>query len=113
MKILYVTDQFYLHGGIEKMLSQKINHWIKDYGYEVILCTSEQREKEFVYAVDLKLNHIDLEINYFRKISYFHPKNILKSIDYGATLLQYITRNTKKVCQDGNIDAIYYYLSTA
>ena len=33
-----------------------------------------------------------------------------KSIDQGATFLLYITWDTKKVRQDGNIDDIYRYL---
>jgi glycosyltransferase involved in cell wall biosynthesis len=79
MKILYVTDQLFLHGGIEKMLSQKINYWIAYYGYEVVLCTSEQRNHDFVYELDKKVKNIDLGINYYRNKSYFHPKNLLKS----------------------------------
>lgn len=86
MKILYVTDQLYLHGGIEKMLAQKINHWITNYNYEVVLCTSEQRGHGFVYPVDAKLSHIDLAVNYTRTKSYFHPENLLKSIRHFNSL---------------------------
>lgn len=49
------------------MLSQKINNWITQYGYEILLCTSEQRNNKFIYAVDEKLGHIDLAINYSRE----------------------------------------------
>lgn len=86
MKILYVTDQLYLHGGIEKMLAQKINYWITFYNYEVVLCTSEQRDHGFVYPVDAKLRYIDLAVNYSRSKSYFHPENLLKSIKHFTAL---------------------------
>lgn len=82
MKIVYVTDQMYLHGGIEKMLSQKINYWIANYGYEVILCTSEQRNQNFVYNLDPRLKHVDLKVNYYREKSYFHPINLFKSVTH-------------------------------
>lgn len=80
MKILYVTDQFYMHGGVEKMLCQKINYWLQHYQYEVILCTSEQRNKNFIYELNPSTNHIDLGINYHRTKSYFHPLNLLKAV---------------------------------
>lgn len=79
MKIMYVTDQFYLHGGIEKMLSLKIKHWIEDYQYEVILCTSEHRGNPFVYPVPDTLQWIDLGIDYDRRKSYFTPQNLSRA----------------------------------
>lgn len=97
MKIMYVSDQLYLHGGIEKMLAQKINYWIANYGYEVVLCTSEQQNNDFVYAVDSKLKHIDLCINYFRDQSYFHPKNLLKSISHFNSLRRLIKKEKPDV----------------
>ena len=80
MKLVYLTNQLYLHGGIEKMLAQKLNYWKAFYGYDVILCTTEQKNNSFVYAINNKVKHIDLGINYYRDKSYFHPKNVLKSI---------------------------------
>ncbi|MBQ0736949.1 glycosyltransferase [Aquimarina celericrescens] len=78
MKILYLTNQFYLHGGIEKILSQKINYLL-DAGYEVVLCTSEHQNREYVYPLNKRLKHIDLKVDYIRNKSYFHPKNLIKS----------------------------------
>jgi len=92
MRILYLTDQIYLHGGVEKMLTQKINHWIVNYGYEVVLCTSEQRNQDFVYAIDIKLKHIDLGINYSRNQSYFHPANLIKSVRHFKALRKLIKK---------------------
>ena len=92
MKILYVTDQIYLHGGIEKMLAQKINYWTAYYGYEVLLCTSEQRNRDFVYGLDTRLKHIDLGINYYRDKSYFHFANLIKSITHFNALRKLIKK---------------------
>jgi glycosyltransferase involved in cell wall biosynthesis len=80
MRILFLMDQMYLHGGGERMLSQKINYLIEYYNYEIYLLTSEQKNKKSVYNLNPKLIWKDLEINYHRKLSYFHPKNILKTV---------------------------------
>lgn len=82
MKIVYLTNQLYLHGGIEKMLAQKLNYWQEVYGYEVVLCTTEQKNNPFVYHVNKKIKHIDLNINYHRSKSYFHPNNLVKSVSH-------------------------------
>lgn len=79
MRILFLMDQMYLHGGGERMLSQKINYFIEHFNYEIFLLTSEQKNKKSVYDLNPKLIWKDLGINYHRKLSYFHPKNILKS----------------------------------
>jgi len=80
MKILYLTNQVYLHGGIEKILSKKCNLWVEQYNYEVIVCTSEQHNKEFVYPLNKQVKTIDLGINYHRNLSYFNPLNLLKVV---------------------------------
>lgn len=73
-------DQMYLHGGIERILSQKINYLIDHFGYEVYLITTEQKNQKSVYDLSPKVIWKDLNINYHREISYFHPKNIWKTI---------------------------------
>jgi glycosyltransferase involved in cell wall biosynthesis len=107
---MYLTNQLYLHGGIEKMLSQKINHWIADYGYEVLLCSSEQRKNKFVYTVNDKLNHIDLGINYFRELSYFHPKNLFKSFYHFTALKKLIKQEKPDVIVSVNYTPEQFFL---
>ncbi|WBX70733.1 glycosyltransferase family 4 protein [Tenacibaculum retecalamus] len=75
MKIVYCTDQVYLHGGIEKVLAQKINYFINK-KYEVHLITSEQKGKSFCYEMNKKLHFHDLSINYTRTKSYFSLDNL-------------------------------------
>ena len=43
MRILYLTDQVYLHGGAERILTLKLNHFIEFYDYDVHLLTTEQK----------------------------------------------------------------------
>ena len=77
MKILFLTDQMHMHGGIERILSQKINYLIDFYKQDVYLITTEQKNQISVYDLDKSLIWKDLLINYNREISYFQPKNLL------------------------------------
>ncbi len=64
MKILYVTDQVYLHGGAEKILIQKLNYWADVLGHETVLVTTNQKGlKPFVHLSQKVVLH-DLAIPY-------------------------------------------------
>ncbi|MEP1488775.1 MAG: glycosyltransferase family 4 protein [Algibacter sp.] len=77
MKLIYITEQLYLHGGAEKTLTQKLNYWADTYNYEVLLITSEQKNNKPCYPLSEKVNHIDLNIDYTAG-SYFSLKNLNK-----------------------------------
>lgn len=110
MKILYLTNQFYLHGGIEKMLSQKMNYLIEEFGYDVVLCTSEHKDREFIYPLIKKLRHIDLEIDYKRSKSYFHPANLLKAFKHFKELNKVIKREQPDVIVSVNNTPEQYFI---
>lgn len=78
MKIVYLTDQIYLHGGVEKVLSQKVNYFADVIGYDVTLITYSQRGQKPVYSFSKKIKIVDLSINYEIDKSYFHPINLKK-----------------------------------
>ncbi|OYX85616.1 MAG: hypothetical protein B7Y83_04155 [Flavobacteriales bacterium 32-34-25] len=81
MKILYCTNQLYAHGGIERMLSQKINYLLNE-DHKVYLSTFEQSKRPDIYPLNNKLSRVDLEINYHNNCSYFHPKNLIKILKH-------------------------------
>ncbi|MBI9041550.1 glycosyltransferase family 4 protein [Lutibacter sp.] len=110
MKIMYVTDQLYLHGGIEKITTEKMNYLTDNFGYEVILCTSEHKENAFVYKLSKKVRHLDLGINYFRKLSYFHPKNLLKSISHYRALRKLIQQEKPAIIISVNYTPEQFFL---
>jgi glycosyltransferase involved in cell wall biosynthesis len=78
MKIVFSTDQIYLHGGIEKVMATKANYFADILGYDVVILTTEQKEKAPCYSLSNKIKVIDLVINYDRIKSYFSAVNLLK-----------------------------------
>ncbi|NUY80873.1 glycosyltransferase family 4 protein [Flavobacterium sp. MAH-1] len=74
MRLLYLTDQVYLHGGAEKILIQKLNYWAEVYGYEVALLTCVQKGKPSFLPISERVKQFDLGINYPGG-SLYHPKN--------------------------------------
>lgn len=110
MKIVYLIEQLYKHGGAEKILSQKANFLAKN-GYEVYIITTGQKNHKPVYDLDKKINLIDLNINYNTNKSYFYPVNFLKGINHFVKLKKIL----KKIRPDFIIllsDAYDYYFLT-
>ena len=82
MKIVYLTDQTFLHGGIEKVLATKANFLAEQYHHQVTVVTTEQKGHQPCYAFSEKVNLRDIAINYYRDKSYFHPLNLIKAIKH-------------------------------
>ncbi|KIA88518.1 glycosyltransferase family 4 protein [Kaistella jeonii] len=78
MKVLYLTDQTFLHGGVEKVLSQKSNYLANILGDEVTIVTYRQKNKKPIYHFSPKIKFIDLDVNYEISESYYHPYNLQK-----------------------------------
>lgn len=78
MTILFSTDQIYLHGGIEKVMAEKANYFADVLGYEVWIMTTEQRGNPACYPLSEKIRFVDLDVNYIRAKSYFHPANLAR-----------------------------------
>lgn len=79
MKILFSTDQTYLHGGIERVMATKANYFAQMNAIDVSVLTTEQKGRTNCYDFDDKIMNIDLEINYDRNSSYFSFVNIKKA----------------------------------
>lgn len=83
VKIVYLINQFYLHGGVQRMISNKIDAWIDQFGYEVTVITINQENKEIVYPPKNEFKFIDLGIknanthNLF--LNHYYYKNQLPS----------------------------------
>ena len=56
MKIVYLTDQTFLHGGIEKVLATKANFLAEQYHHQVTVVTTEQKGHQPCYTFSEKVN---------------------------------------------------------
>ncbi|AXT49824.1 glycosyltransferase family 4 protein [Aquimarina sp. BL5] len=98
MRIVFIIDQVYLHGGIERVLSIKANYFAAQENTEVHVITTEQKDEKACYIFDERILFKDLGINYNRRKSYFHPTNLKK-------LPKHISR-TKAVLKDIKPDVV-------
>lgn len=110
MKIVYLTDQTFLHGGIEKVLSTKVNYLAEQYHHQVTVVTTEQKGHQPCYAFSEKVNLRDIAINYHRDKSYFHPLNLIKAIKHFFKIKKLIKQLQPDVMVVSNYSFDFYFL---
>ncbi len=103
MKILYVTDQVYLHGGAEKILIQKLNYWADVLGHETILVTTNQKGQKPFTAISGKVRMHDLQIPYTEGTFYSRAN---------LELLPKHFRSLKKIIAEIAPDAVFVLSQT-
>ena len=110
MKIIFLTDQIYLHGGVEKVLSQKANFLAETGGYEVTICTHNQQGKLPVYVFSDKIKMADLGINYEISVSYFSFKNLRKIPKHCLALKALLQQEKPDIVISCSIGPDFYFL---
>lgn len=85
MRILYLTGQIKYYGGIEKVLTLKLNYLSEQLCQDVFLLTYEQGNSPFVYPVSPTVTWEDLGLDYdfaVNKKGMFACRNLLKGIKH-------------------------------
>lgn len=78
MRILFVTDALAVWGGIERMLSDKMNFLVHEYGYEIYIVTADQGKHPIPFPLDERIHVNDLNICFHQQYQYSGLKRILK-----------------------------------
>ena len=64
MKIVYCISGLYNSGGMERILTEKVNYLLENYNYNINIITTDQKSRENFYILNKKANCTDLGINY-------------------------------------------------
>ena len=70
MRLLYVTDAFAVWGGMERVLTDKMNYLSEYYGYDVILLTINQGNHSIPFPLHSQIKHIDLDVRMHQQYDY-------------------------------------------
>ncbi|MEL7588100.1 MAG: glycosyltransferase family 4 protein [Prolixibacteraceae bacterium] len=64
MKILYYLPSLHTSGGLERIITLKANKLAENFGYEVIILTSEQSGRKPYYPLYESVKHFDLRVDF-------------------------------------------------
>ena len=78
MKLLYVTDALAVWGGIERVLSDKMNYLVREYGYDIYVVTADQGSHPIPFPLDERIYVKDLNIRFHQQYRYNGFKRVLK-----------------------------------
>ncbi|MFI3289319.1 MAG: glycosyltransferase family 4 protein [Rikenellaceae bacterium] len=102
MKILYCVPQLYRAGGIERVVTLKVNSLVEVYGYEVIIVTSDQRGAPFYYPLSNRVKVYDLGIDYDSLLKLPLYRRIPKRAEYR----EIHKRRLSKLFSDLKVDVV-------
>lgn len=63
MKLLYCISGTYNSGGMERVLSNKVNY-LSAQGYDIVIVTTDQRGQKPFFPLDKRIKCIDIAVNY-------------------------------------------------
>ncbi len=63
-KIAYCTPSLYIPGGIERVLTTKVNYFAENLGYDIYLILTDGKNKKPYYDLSDKIHIIQLDINF-------------------------------------------------
>jgi len=109
MKIVYILEQFYLHGGGEKVTCAKVN-WLSKNGFDVTLISNKQNNKKHIYPLEKNIKFIDLGINYKKGTSYFHPKHLTLVPKHIIKLYKILSKIKPDIVVTLSLQFDYYFL---
>lgn len=81
MKIVYIIHGIYNSAGMERILTLKANYLADRLGYDVIIITTDQRERKSYYELSNKVQCHDLSINFDLYYEYPILKRVLSFWD--------------------------------
>ncbi len=93
MKLLYCIPALYNAGGMERVLTEKVNYLISLAGFEICIVTTDQNNKPLRFELDSRVKLIHLNIDFNSHLSYGLLKKYVlhhKKIDLYKTQLKEI-----------------------
>lgn len=77
MRIVYVFRSLAVWGGIERILVDKMNYLVSEYGYEVHMITTDQGNHPIPYKLDPRVHFQDVGIRFHQQYHYSGFKRLL------------------------------------
>jgi len=102
MKIVYLTDAFAFFGGMERVLTDKMNALVGQYGCAVALLTVNQGGHPLTFDLRPEIRHVDLNVRLHQQYNYRGIKRLIKRRE----LEKKLKKRMKKVLAEIKPDVI-------
>lgn len=100
MRILYVTDALAVWGGIERVLSDKLNYFVRTYGYDIYVVTADQGEHPIPFPLDDRIVVEDLHIRFHQQYKYRGIQRLKKHRELESVFRKRLSSFIEKINPD-------------
>lgn len=110
MKIVYIVKYIAQLGGLDRIISFKMNYLAEKLGYEVYLLTYEQGNHPLSFSLSPKIQHIDINVRFFTLHKYCLLKRVLFYINMRHNFRTRVKYNIDLIDPDIVVTSTYSYL---
>lgn len=110
MRIVYLYPSLAIWGGIERVLVDKMNFLVRQYGYDVYMITSDQGEHPIPYELDERVHLMDLGIRFHLRYRYKIPYRYYKYLQQNRLYHQKLKEQLQKIQPDVIVSTSYQNL---
>lgn len=93
IKIVYIIDDLYSQGGMQRVLTLKANYLAEVLNYDITIVLTEEKELPFFYPLSPLIHTVNLDLNFYRM--YNKTSMPLKVVKY-----KYYMRRYKKMLEE-------------
>ena len=101
MHILYIFAEISIKGGTDKVLVEKAN-WLVNHGYEVTIITEAQMGRPLSFALDNKIHHVDMGLDFNKQYS----KGTLKRFFVYCSLMKEYKKRLRRTLLEQHPDIV-------
>lgn len=102
MTIVYLFDSFIRYGGIERILTDKMNYLAEHYGYRIIVLTYGQDGHEPIYQLSPRVHLMDVDAPIHRRYRY----RGINRIFFCLKVYRQYTKRVKGVLKENKADIL-------
>lgn len=86
MRLMYFIPALFNHGGMERVLTSKVNYLVEEMGYQITIVTTDQMSRGCYFSLSGKIDliHLDLDFN-----SHFEKNLIPKYFCHQLKMIKY------------------------
>lgn len=103
MKLLYCIPELSNPGGMERILTEKVNYLSKFYKYDITIVTTEEKNNKPFFPLYDSIHLINLPL-FFKDNNDNKDKNIFQRYLHKQTLLKLYKRQLEDILKKNNID---------
>lgn len=100
MRLLYVTDALAIHGGIERVLTDKLNWLVEHGGCDISLLLASQGNHPIVYPLNSQVECHNLGIMFHKAYSFRGLQRYRLMYQYHRLFRQRLEEQIRKYCPD-------------